>query len=34
MYVFMENVGMGTVCIDKVNSTSETLQIMISGGEC
>ena len=31
MYVFMENVGMGTVCIDKVNSTSETLQIMISG---
>ena len=34
MYMLMENDGMGTVCIDKLNTTSETIQIMISGGEC
>ena len=34
MYMFMESVGMGKVCIDKLNSTSETIQIMISGGKC
>ena len=33
MYMFMENVGMGEVCIDKVNPTVETIRIMISGGE-
>ena len=33
LYMFLEGVGSGTVCIDKVNPTVETIRIMISGGK-
>ena len=34
LYMFLESVGMGEVCIDKVNPATQTIRIMISGGEC
>ena len=33
MYMFLESITEGTVCIDKLTPTNETVRIMISGGK-
>ena len=32
MYLFVENVGTGQVCVEKIGNTTQTLRVMISGG--
>ena len=33
MYMFFEDSGIGTVCVNKTGETTETVQIMIQGGK-
>ena len=32
MYMFMENVGTGTVCVDKIGETDQTITVTVTGG--
>jgi hypothetical protein len=33
MYMFMEDVGTGTVCVDKIGDSDRTITVTVSGGE-
>ena len=32
MYMFMENVGTGMVCVDKVGESDQTITVTVTGG--
>ena len=32
MYMFMEDMGNGTVCVDKIGETDQTITVIVNGG--
>ena len=34
IYMYLERVGVGTVCVQKMGATDQTITIMINGGVC
>ena len=32
IYTFMENIGTGTVCIDRIGDTDQTITVVVNGG--
>ena len=33
MYMFMEDVGTGTVCVDKIGESDRTITVTVTGGK-